>query len=302
MRIFFQSMTLPKKAAKRIQKQFSPSKVPNRKIDLSFAQLIAANMLGYSNWHELEQVSKSKLTPSLTDEFVSEEEQTERISFQANVLRRFLPYTEPLLQEIALELRVSAGNPSSLKFSEDHIRDNKVFHWIPPGFLEKPEWRFRPSKRSAEIKNTLWDLLDTWSTGQLNFVDYQESLEATIKEQPENVTAQMYLLDAAGNIDALQHMEKELTRAEETVLNCLPVNYPLNKKVDHFNWYTHDNRDFLRLVFHLAYGHYVNGKYRNAKKWFLFLKRCSDVFEGEIAPFLDDLKLNRPTGKEKLND
>lgn len=69
MRIYFNSMTLPKKAAKRIQKHFTPE-IPNFGSPMSLyeAQQLAAVMLGYDDWYELEQCTKSGLhPPSLLD-------------------------------------------------------------------------------------------------------------------------------------------------------------------------------------------------------------------------------------------
>jgi hypothetical protein len=114
MRIYFSSMDLPKKAAKRVQKHFTPNHARYAPMKLSHAQHLVAAMLGYEDWHELEQFTKSgKCEPSLLDENVSGEEQRQRIEYQVTQLAQFQPQTEPVIKQMVLKFRVSAANPLS---------------------------------------------------------------------------------------------------------------------------------------------------------------------------------------------
>ena len=80
-------------------------------------------MLCYDDWHQLEQVTKSGgHSPSPVDEEATPKDQTKRIDYQINILRKVSPMTEPVLRKIALELRVSEANPKPPKFSEDGYR------------------------------------------------------------------------------------------------------------------------------------------------------------------------------------
>ncbi len=297
MRMFFESMTLPKKAAKRVQSYFSADVYGKAK--LSECQEITARLLGYSDWHELNQVTKSgKQQPSLIDEEVSAEEQKQRIDYQAETLGYFSPSTEPVLRKIALELRVSAGNPLSTKFDEDGYRQNTVFFWQPYG--EEPEWRFRPSIRADEIRQELYGLIEQWSRGQLNFGDYQVKLEHIIDNQPENLVPYLYILEASSDINAWDIINDYLGKLESAILGSLPSNYPMKKRVPPFNWGTIENRDFLRSIYFLAQGFYSQENYKKAKQWFLFLRRCTSRELGYEVYFLKDIRSEDPWGDVHL--
>lgn len=295
MRIYFKSLKLPKKAAKRIQAHFTPSPRLGEKPKLSDAQELTACMLGYSNWHELEQVTKSaKHPPSPVDEEASPEEQARRIDYQANILSYVSPVTEPILREIAFKVRVSAGNPLSTKFSDDAYRVNAVFYWEPYG--EDPEWRFRPSIRSANESDDMYALIDRWSRGQINFGEYKDQLDETIERLPEFLTPYLYLLEACSEIKVLEIITDYLPRLEKIILTSLPSNYPMKRKVPAFNWGTIDNRDYLRSIYYLAQGYYAEGDYKKAKQWFLFLQRCSSRTLGHEKYFLKDIRSSNPDG------
>ncbi|WP_339674100.1 hypothetical protein [Dasania marina] len=300
MQIYFSSIALPKKAAKRIQKHFSPEPetiFPH--MPLHEAQRIAALMLGYKDWHELEQSTNSaKNTPSPLDEQASEEEQSQRLRYQANVLGTLLPLTEPILYELALKFRVSAGAPFSSQFAYDSHRQNKLFYWEPYG--EPPEWRFRPSARSEETREELYSLIDKWGSGQLNFGEYLFRLDEIIEAQPENITPYLYIIEAIADIGEWEIAKTLLPELEAEIIKSIPANYPMKRKVPALNWGTIDNRDYLRSLYHLAQGYYANGNYKKAKQWFLFLTRCSEFEIGFEKCFLVDLRRATPDGEVHL--
>jgi CRISPR/Cas system CMR-associated protein Cmr5 small subunit len=295
MRIYFNSMTLPKKAAKRVQKHYSDPCSPFPSMLLSNAQNITSQMLGYENWHELEQVTKSgNNIASQLDEQCSPKVQAERINYQTKVLSWYFPVTEPILKELALRFRVSSSNAWASNFAEDGYRQNSVFYWEP--FGESPEWRFRPSARSREFREELYDLLDIWGAGRINLGDYIERLEKVINEQPENIVAYLYIFTACHEVYSWGAAEPHLENFEQAIIKSLPADYPMKRKVPPFIWGTIDNRDYLRGLYYLAMGFYATGNYKKAKQWFLFLTRCSAIEMGHERFFLHDLRQPEPEG------
>lgn len=295
MRIYFNSLVLPKKAAKRIKKHFTPQANFGNPMPLNEAHKITAWMLGYDTWHELEQITKSaNQSPSSLDEQATPEEQKRRISFQADVLGQVCPVTKPILRQFALQLRVSAGSPYSTEFSEDAFRSNAAFYWEPYG--EEPEWRFRPSLRSKEAREFLYELIESWGRGQISMGGYLKQLEPIIERQPENIVPYLYLISACGEIGQWAYTEDYLPRLEAAIENALPEDYPRKKKVPSFIWGTMDNRDFLRSLYYLGVGYYAAKNFKKAKQWFLFLTRCSSITMGHEKYFLKDLRLPVPKG------
>lgn len=302
MRIYFSTISLPKKAAKRIQKHFTPE-IPGlcQPMPLHEAQHLAAVMLGYQDWHDLEQETKSaRHSPSLVDEKASPEEQAARIAFQADVLGQILPFTEPLLHEVALKLRVSAGAPFSTEFEVDAYRQNALFYWEPYG--EDPEWRFRPSARSNEKRDELYYLLEQWGSGQITLGDLKEAVDRIIEEQPENIVPYLYIISAAGEVNYWEVAEPYLPKLESVIENSIPSDYPMKRKVPPLIWGTIDNRDYLRSLYFLAEGYYAAGNFKKAKQWFLFLTRCSEREIGNEKFYLHDLRQPKPKGDLHLID
>ncbi|RYY74493.1 MAG: hypothetical protein EOO52_13085 [Gammaproteobacteria bacterium] len=296
MRIYFSSLILPKKAAKRIQKHFTPDYQIFEPMALSHAQFIVAYMLGYEDWHELDQITKSgKYSASLLDEYASADEQQKRIDYQVARLGRLQPQTEPLIKQMVLQFRVSAGNPLSENFAEDGYRTNSLFYWEPWG--EEPEWRFIPSRRSEEVRDLLYELLNLWGGGEITLGDYEAKLEPLIESQPENIIPYLYLITAYGE-DAgyWEDIAPFLEKLEAIILNSIPPSYPKRGKVPPLIWGTIDNRDYLRSIYCLGVGFYAINNFKKAKKWLLFLRRCCAVRLGNEKEFLIDLRQPNPEG------
>lgn len=302
MRIYFNSIELPKKAAKRIQKHFSPAGLQfHPPMQLNQAQQIAALLLGYQGWHELNEVTKSgKHSSSALDEHVDASEQELRISYQMNQLEKVLPFTEPVIRKLVLKFRVSAGNPKSLEFEEDGYRQGKLYLWKPLDSL-KPEWRFIPSERSDMVREDLYGLSDQWESGLINFGQYKNSLDAQLKSQPENLAAYLYIISACHDLGFWTVGASYLSGLESAILAVIPSNYPMNKQVDKVQWGDINNRDYLRSVYILALGYYANGQYQKAKKWFLFLVRCSSIEMDKERLYLADLRKPKPNRMLHLN-
>lgn len=301
MRIHFNSLVIPKKAAKRIKKHFSPLSRPDDPLALNEAQKITAWMLGYDTWHELEQVTKSARNPSsLLDEYATKVEQGRRIDFQSDVLNRILPLSEPLIRELALQFRVSSSNPLSIEFSDDYYRRNVIFYWEP--LAGEAEWRFRPSLRSKAESDYLYDLMESWNCGRIKIGEYLEQLQAIMDKQPENLLPYIYAIDALREIGEWSYTENYLPLLESAIEGAIPDSYPREKKVPAFNWGTMENRDFLRGIYHLALGFYAVGNFGKSKLWFLFLTRCSPFQIGAEKYFLEDLRRVDPDGNFHLLD
>jgi hypothetical protein len=302
MRIYFDSTALPKKAAKRIQKHFSPADSLFRPpMPLSQAQQITALLLGYQGWHELNEVTKSGGdSPSALDEHIDASEQELRISYQMGQLEKILPFTEPVIRKLVLKFRVSAGNPKSLKLKEDGYRQGKLYHWKPFD-SSTPEWRFISSERSDMVREDLYDLLGRWESGSINLGEYKNSIDTLLKSQPENLAAYLYIIGACHDLGLWEIGASYLSGLESAILAVIPSNYPMNKKVDKVQWGDMDNRDYLRSVYILALGYYASGQYQKAKKWFLFLVRCSSIEMDKEKLYLADLRRSEPDGMLHLN-
>lgn len=297
MRIYFHEMTLPKKAAKRIQKHYSdkPEFLDGPHL-LSESQLIAARMLGYSDWHELEQVTKSRAcAASPLDEDSPAEIQKARLNYQVDVLASMVPLTRPALTRLALKFRVSAGNPHSRNFDFDSYRRNTLFLDEPYG--QEPGWRYRPSQRSNEIRDELYELSESyWQSKSIARREYIESLLGVINRQPENLVAFQYLFELFESIGDWEQCVAYLEDFESAVNDTIPAQYPRTKKVPPLNWYIIENRDYLRALNYLATGFYANGDFKKAKTWFLLLTRCSDREIEHEKFFLHDLRQKIPAG------
>ena len=297
-------MDLPKKAAKRIQKHYSPADSYHEPMALNSAQALTAQLLGYEDWHELLTTTKAgQHTPSPLDEDIEPMEQEKRIQFQTEVLAYVTPLIEPARRELALKFRVSAGNPKSTKFSEDAYRTNRLFFCKPEFDSAEPEWRFLPSMRSKETREQLFALVDEWTAGRMNYGDYSGELEKIIDDQPENLTAYFYILSACFlDLRAWEVAASYLPALEEQILRAIPAHYPKTKKVPSLVWGTIENRDYLRCLYHLAVGYYADQQFDKAKEWFKFLTRCTEFPMGNEQGYLDDLKQSEPEGDLHIND
>ena len=304
MRIYFTSMTLPKKAAKRIQKYFKPNPLIRQPLTLYEAQAITASMLGYENWHTLEKITKSaKHEPSPLDENSSVDTQEERIAFQTKVLVTLYPFLCELhLRKMALKFRVSAKTPRSIKLAliEDY-RKNSLFYCEPLG--GEPEWRFEPSGRSEEVRLELYDILNNfWRSEKKSLTDYLNQLSIISTEQPENIVPYLYSIEALTANNLWEKAKRQLELLEKAILESIPPNYPMKRKAASVNWYVIENRDYLRSLYHLGLTFYALGNYKKSKQWFLFLTRCSSrEIEYEIF-FLRDLRQPSPEGDLHLLD
>ena len=299
MRIYFRTLTLPKKAAKRVQNHFSDplsDAIPHLSMKLAQAQELTARMLGYDSWHELLQVTKKGIhTPSLLDEYSDSKEQALRIDYQTEVLGTISPLIEPVRRQLALQLRVSSGMPTSDELSENIYQYNHIKYWVDP-ISNKGEWRFLPSLRTTQIQEDIFELQETLEEGLIESERYVEILKDYLQLQPENIDVITALLGVAVEFNNPHVIESDLLVFESTIDLCIPIDFSRRKK-NILIWWEIDNRNFHRAVCMLAECFYRVGKFEKAKKWFNFSKKTCDHFTNYIEPYLKDLRLDRPIGK-----
>ncbi len=289
-------MNLPKKAAKRIQKHYTPViQELGPPMPLHEAQGIVAIMLGYEDWHDLEQITKqAKYPPSQLDENCSVQEQDKRLAYQANVLGGVLPFSYAWLYELALKFRVSAGSPISSLFKEDGYRQNVLFYSEP--YDEAPQWRYRASARSWDNRDDLYKLNGKWGRGEINFEDYKSQLDGFREVAPEDIVPYLYYIEAVNDIHKRELATSYLPKLEAIIIQCIPSSYPMKKKVPPLIWGHIENRDYLRSLYQMAESYYVIGNYIKAKQWFLFLTRCSPFELGNEIFYLVDMRQASPEG------
>lgn len=300
MRIYFDSMTLPKKAAKRVKKYFSPEEPHlSEPMKLSQAQALTARMLGYRNWYELDKMTASQThPPSLVDEKAPEDVVKRRITYQAQILATVSPLTMNLQIQTALILRVSAKNPTSPHLPNDPYRNNTLA--IPDPHGDDAEWRFWPSLRSHEISLSLYSLLDAfWTYQTISFGEYKGRLDVIINEQPENIVPYQYILEVMEESKDWDLAAPYVAGLADAMERTVPQDY-MRSKSPKLNWYVTGNRCFIRAVYYLAVGLYATGEHLKAKHWFLVLKHCSDMEMGNEMYYLLDLERKTPMGDVHL--
>jgi hypothetical protein len=123
MRIYFDSMTLPKKAAKRVKKHFTTDgQHLSKPMKLHEAQALTAKMFGYRDWYELNITTASLVHfPSIVDEKAPSDVVKRRIAYQAQVLGTILPLTKKPLIQIALKLRTALGEGNGMVNRPNHL-------------------------------------------------------------------------------------------------------------------------------------------------------------------------------------
>lgn len=299
MRIIFRTLTVPKKAAKRVQKYFSPEPTPSSGMKLSEAQEVTAVMLGYESWHELSQVTKAgTLRPSALDEECSAEEQERRLDFQTEALGRFSPLIDLVRRRVAQQLRVSAANPNSSVLIEQSYSRNSLVFWTDP-FSGESEWRFFPSERSEEMQESFAIEFESWMGGSFDGTDLYLRLCGCFETQPENLIAAELLFALAEESGQPSMVDDLLDKFEAAVMQTIPEHFPASGPVK-FEWYTHTNRILHKVTYSLAEGYYRTGNFPKAKRWFEFTSRTSKRMRPHCLDFLKGLKRPVPGGRVHL--
>ncbi len=298
MRIYFKTLALPKKAAKRIQRHFTSEYLkevhPESCMKLHEAQEIAASMLGYSDWHELTEATKHPShPPSLLDEDSTELEQRARIDYQASVLRLVSPMTASARRQIALKLRVSSGSLNSATLRENIHYRNSIFY-----SQEDQTHKFIPSIRSENDIFEIREIDRPVEESGLAVAFELNAYQNIIDRHPESMAAVSawicWVADCGGTQDWDQH-DPALLAHEFQIINSIPE--VLLKSGDiQMSWDLFENRDFIRAVYWLARAFYGAGNLSKALKWFTFSSSLCDHFSTKTEKYLEDLSLNTPTG------
>jgi hypothetical protein len=296
MRIIFRSLTLPKKAARRLQKHYSPDLSPFPPVKLAWAQDVTAIMLGYDSWHELAQVTKNvSQTPSPLDEQCSAVEQRRRIDFQTKALNQFTPLIDLVVRQVVTKLRVSAASPLSPLLEVQSFNRNRIVFWIDP-FNGRSEWRFFPSDRSNDSWDAISGKYQCWERDLADGGALFDELVDRLGAEPENLFAVEHLFYLARNSGEIWLIEDLLDQFEAAVIQTIPANFPLHGPV-YFEWGTNTNRVLHMVTYELAEGYYRIGNYPKAKRWFEFTARTSKVIRPYCLDYLKDLKRPVPCGR-----
>lgn len=217
MRIYFQSLSTPKKSAKRLQKHFNAwmSGFNFPEISLSDAQGLTARMLGYDDWHTLTQQSITPSTASPLDEELSEKEQLDRLHYQTLVLHSIYGLSDmSWTRELAAQLRVSCRSPAS-----PHLFHNAyVTNSVVDVFLDQDNFTcFSPSTRSLLSKPQVLALsheLRLKRCSKKRSLAIFDELSRLLEKQPENLYARFFQVAAHWKI-LYQASERNLSEQQE---------------------------------------------------------------------------------------
>lgn len=299
MRIIFNSLSLPKKAAKRLKKTLQYDEIF---LSLAKCQELASMMLGYGSWHELNQsTEKAKNKPSHTmlDEDCSFLEQSKRLDFQKKVLAEYLNMWIKGMDAKIHSARISAGNIASEKLSGSMYSRSRLYVYEDnnEGYFE---WRFYPSLRARTKENEIDELLEGWESGNINYGNYRAALLVILKQQPENIYAMSEVLRASLNIERVEDTKKQLDEFERELDNTIPFIEYNRRKKQVMSWAALNNRYYIRAVSCFAECCYRVGRYKTAKTWFNFAIKISDQFTVYNNIFLKDLRSKSPHGNAHI--
>lgn len=247
MRILFNSMTLPKKAAKRLQNKFD-SIWDNKK--LSECQALTARMLGYASWHELHKCTQPSNTPSPPDEAVSVEEQKDRLQYQSEVLLEHCAVARPdESYHWAEVVRVSSCDPESDRIENNlNISSRVVYHQESENkALTASYVASNRSEYCLEFSRTL----DAWREGRIDFGEFHITLNEVLARQPENLGAIAVLLHAAVDADSVNLIKHRLLEFDRRIGAMLPADFLSNNEVL-ITWEYGDNHSLVRALLGLV--------------------------------------------------
>ena len=250
MRIYFHSLTHPKRAAKALAKYFAKEAADlemDNHLPLSEAQQVVARMLGYKDWHELAQVSTQKRhPPSPYDEEVAPEVAQQRLEQQIAVLGATFPAAgHAELAKFAFVARPTSGLKAGSIDTRTHnrvIRESDVgFH--EPG--EAGEWRFLPSLRSDETAEDVYDLLeyDDSLDGRMATVTGCRELLSRV---PEHTQASAALISDLYELDDYEEAIEASLHALSYITAAFPPEFPKTGPAP-FDWYVLPHRSMLRV-------------------------------------------------------
>lgn len=315
MRIYFNNINHPKKAAKRIQKAFqfiydaesydgkssSFTAFGTKEITpikLAEAQYLTAYMLGYDDWHELEVTTAgAKQAASPFDEEVSPEVQEERLRYQWSRLNEYYP--NGLVNYINHAGRVSAKSPTSKKLYNRMGLENTMFFNKKYGV-----WEFEESMRSSRYSTVANDIQDGFGFGQCSLGEAMDKLDDILRIVPESITAiwaSLSILMQAGDDEndlnnIAIHFSEEIGELEQRFVSAIPDEYWVEGVDRSLDFSDMDSRDPVRITSMLGHLYYSQKDYKKARKWFSIMQEMSDYFDEPYAPIITDLEKSKPNG------
>lgn len=307
MRIYFDSIDHPKKAAKRLKKCFETvsetfgsssffGSAIIKPIKLSEAQSLTANMLGYEDWHELEETIKSKQHPSSKfDEEISEEEEEKRNYYQWERLNE--KYPTGFVNQINNLSRVSAKTPTSNKLDIKIGFENSIYY-----IKDEKTWKFSGSMRSDMISTKINDMQESFTTGNINLGNALDYCEGILKEAPENCTAMWFYLGSISNYeDVIDDKISIVIEMEKEYLSWFPEGFFENENI-YFTWNDMDNRDLIRIAILFSQIFYTRKDFKKAKEWFSITSRMNDYFNYGYRYMIKDVNSDNPRGDKEFSE
>jgi hypothetical protein len=280
MRVYFSSLTLPKKAAKRVKDYYTvPWQKPEEQMKLSAAQDMTAFLLGYSDWNELNTVTKNgKNTPSKMDEDLSVAEFDERSRYQMERLARLSPVRSLSALRVIYNLQVSSSSGNNTTYYDySHNR----FHWFP----DFNEWRLVRSKRSDEKMDDIDNINDSDLPEKVAAKHYRDIL----KEQPEALNAIWYLANVIA--DGVKTSAEEMSQLSASLRDTLPSELTGMEK-GWLSWNFDENRDFLRAMLSLGYAYCSIGNHEKGFAWIWAYSHLCDSKIYDSEGWLKDMRLH----------
>lgn len=284
MRVLFNSMTLPKKAAKRIKSYYYDEKEywpGNKDFKLSTAQTYTAWILGYSSWHELEEVTKNPETiRSKLDEELTDSEFYERIEFQLERLKRVTPVRGNLALNVLYSLQVSSStgkNTNYYDYSHNRFYYSEEFDEI--GLFES----VRSSSKAQEIYDIADEEMELW-----RLVKFFEDI---IEEQPENLLAYSYYLSILfdNNVTLRVFLLNEIANI---IIDLIPAEVTSGNE-NWLSWHNIENRNFMRVMFNLGLLYCRCKEYEAGFALIYSTIVTNDVFKHDLDETLKQLKCIR---------
>ncbi len=302
MRILFNSIEFPKKSAKRLHKSFKdvadftkdhftcniPLPVDDYKeikeISLSKAQAYTAEMLGYRDWHELEEVTKSNSSmENAFDEDVTFEEETERTYHQWDVLNNY--FHNGHVNKLVFGARVSAKSPTSIKLQNDVWFNNELYIYEEGG-----QWELRHSIRSDLNSEMLNNIYEQWTYDKSTGSSALKKATLVLDKEPENITAMWLCLCVLVNDSSLLKKNNARLNEFELQMEKLFTEDFKNSKDKRMTWNRLGNRDLLRILVMLGDAFHQLGDYKRADYWFSTTQSMTKMFDEGYKSQIKEVK------------
>lgn len=264
MRIYFHSLTHPKRAAKALRAYFRNQAEefgPEYDVSLAETQQLVAQMLDYKDWHELQQVTRREDHPqSPYDEDCTREEVLRRLTFQISALRRrFSTLPDAELEKYALIARPTSGIRSDsfdVKTMNRIVPVSSEFHAYDQRTLRKlgqTMWEFHPSVRSDDTADEVFDIMELERNTGI------EMLHQILERVPEHVQAASVLIADYCEVSDYEEAARVADATFPHLRRAFPPDFPASGPAA-FEYYVISNRSFLRFYYWSAVAYHMTGR------------------------------------------